>query len=272
MFSVLMSVYHRDDLIHLDEAINSIYCQTIMPKQVVVVCDGPLPDSHYAILERWSHSFKSRIVDFELVKLPQNIGLGAALKAGAPFCTQDYIIRMDSDDLSVKNRLELTKIAINEHPNASVIGGQIEEFHTTVGDLGRKRLVPNNHGDIVKFGKRRNPMNHVTVCIRKDCLTRVGSYESVIYHEDYYLWVKFIASNLTLHNISNVLVNVRTGNDLIGRRLGTQYFNYERNFARKCVDIGYMNRFDKVKYLGPRLLFRTMPKSLLNKVYGRLRE
>ena len=38
----------------------------------------------------------------------------------------------------------------------------------------RVRACPKAHEDIVKMGKKRNPMNHVSACIKTDALKKVG--------------------------------------------------------------------------------------------------
>ncbi|OEA22304.1 hypothetical protein BBM55_05750 [Vibrio parahaemolyticus] len=271
MFSILMSVYRNDSCEYFSTALDSLFNQTLLPAQIVLVCDGPIPQEHESIISRWSEAFCKKNVIFDLVRLKKNVGLGAALKEGSLYCNHDYIIRMDSDDISVPNRLELTYQAITENPDAAVIGGQIEEFNFIIGDLGRKRLVPLDSVGIAKFGKTRNPMNHVTVCINKEYLNVVGGYESVLYHEDYFLWVKFITSGQKLVNIPDTLVMVRAGNDLIGRRIGSHYFSLEVDFVKKCQSVNYFNRLDSLRYLLPRLFLRHLPKNMLNRFYGSLR-
>ncbi len=271
MFTILMSVYQNDNAQHFDSALESVFEQTLKPSEVVLVCDGKLHDEHEQVIGKWLNKFTQKNIEFLIVRLEFNLGLGGALREGVEYCTNDYIVRMDSDDICVRNRLELTYSAIKTYPSASVIGGQIEEFNTKVGDLDRKRVVPLTFQEIVQFGKKRNPMNHVTTCINRDSLNKVGNYESVLYHEDYFLWVKFILSGHEIVNIPDVLVMVRAGNDLIGRRHGWEYFNHEKSFVNKCLDRGYLTRVDSVKYLLPRFFFRLMPKYALNGLYKRLR-
>jgi glycosyltransferase involved in cell wall biosynthesis len=43
-FSVLMSVYHKDDPDHFAIAVDSILNQTVRPNEVVLVVDGTVPD------------------------------------------------------------------------------------------------------------------------------------------------------------------------------------------------------------------------------------
>ena len=49
-FTVLMSVYYKEKPEYLNEALNSIFNQTLLPNQVVIVEDGPLTDELDKIL------------------------------------------------------------------------------------------------------------------------------------------------------------------------------------------------------------------------------
>ncbi|CAH6897108.1 Glyco_trans_2-like domain-containing protein [Vibrio chagasii] len=271
MISVLMSVYKNDNVEHFNDAMVSIINQDVMPNQIVIVCDGPLFFEYYKSIDYFKEKFDFSGVKFTLVKLPKNVGLGLALKEGVAHCEEKYILRMDSDDISRVNRIDVMNKFILENPEVDAFGSHIEEFTNVLGDLGRFRRVPLVAEDIIRFGKKRNPMNHVTMCIKKDSLIGVGSYESVIYHEDYFLWVKMILAGFKLRNIDDCLVDVRVGNDLIGRRIGLNYFKLEVNFAKKCFIAGYFNAYDYVRYLAPRFFFRIMPSSLLNSIYSQLR-
>jgi glycosyltransferase involved in cell wall biosynthesis len=272
MISVLMSVYKNDNLIFFREAVLSMLEQTVQPEQFVLVCDGPLSDDYFKEIDWASNRFNEVGVDFKLVKLEMNIGLGLALYEGFKHCTEEFILRMDSDDISRLERIEITKKYISKNPNIDVFGTNIEEFDKCIGDLNRFREVPLSRTDIVKYGKKRNPMNHVTVCMRKKAIFNVGGYESVLFHEDYYLWVKIIMSGFNIININHCLVDVRVGNDLIGRRSGLTYLNYEIIFATKCLETGFFNYLELFKYLIPRIILRLLPKFCLNIIYKGLRK
>ena len=74
-FSVLMSVYQKDNPIWLKEALDSVLTQTVKPKEIVVVCDGPLTKEIEDVLSQYS----GRII---LHRLAKNSGLGEALRQG----------------------------------------------------------------------------------------------------------------------------------------------------------------------------------------------
>jgi len=214
--SVLMSVYKNDDPDFLKVALESIYDkQTRKPDEIVVVFDGILNDKLYSILNEFRKGKESIVFYY-----PQEVnrGLGEALKIGTEKCTGDYIFRMDSDDISDAQRFEKQYLFMEMHPDIDVVGTNIAEFNTSLDDSMRMRVCPEKHDDIVKMGKRRNPMNHVSVCMRKVALEKCGGYETLLLLEDYYLWLKMIASGCKLGNINEPLVYVRVGNGFDSKR------------------------------------------------------
>ena len=218
-FSVLMSVYKNDSPTFLKTALESIYDnQTLKPNEIVVVFDGPLTDELYDVLNDFK-SGKDGVVKY--YPQEQNKGLGEALRIGSLYCTCDYILRMDSDDISDDHRFEKQMIYLAEHPEIDVLGTDIAEFNTSTTEDMRKRVCPANHDDIVEMSKTRSPMNHVTVAINRNSLIDCGSYESILLLEDYYLWLKMIVSDCKFANINETLVYVRVGNGFNSKRGST---------------------------------------------------
>lgn len=271
LFSVLMSVYNNDDPLFLEEALQSIYLQDRQAEQVVIVCDGPINQKLKNILAQFKEMFGLNGISFKVIPLSENIGLGLALAEGFKHCDGKYIVRMDSDDISLNNRLKLLENFIFENPGIDVFGAQIEEFNSKPGDLGVQRRVPLTHTEIVKYSKTRNPFNHVTVCIKKSALEDVGGYEGVLWHEDYYLWLKMLSNTKQVANMSTVQVYVRV-KGFGDRRGGLDYLNAEFSFLKKAISLGVFNLFDAILYISPRLLIRLMPSFLVQRVYRLLRK
>ena len=68
-FSVLMSVYIREQAALLDRALQSILVnQSVKPSELVLVEDGPLTDGLYHVIDKYKQIFPELIS----VKLPQN--------------------------------------------------------------------------------------------------------------------------------------------------------------------------------------------------------
>lgn len=215
-YSVLMSVYKNDSPEYLHLALESIYeKQTRKPDEIVVVFDGPLTDELYSVLNTFIVG-KESIVKY----LPQDVnhGLGEALRIGSSVCSGDFILRMDSDDISDNKRFEKQMAYLNAHPDVGVLGTDIAEFKTSQDEDMRVRSCPAEHDDIVKMSKKRNPMNHVSVCMKREALVKCGGYETLLLLEDYYLWLKMIAAGCKLANLNEPLVYVRVGNGFDSKR------------------------------------------------------
>lgn len=215
-YSVLMSVYKKDSPVFLAEALKSIYDdQTRKPDEIVVVMDGPVTLELQSVLEEFRKG-KEEIVKY--YPQEQNRGLGEALRIGSSNCSGDYIFRMDSDDVSAPERFERQIQYVEEHPEIDALGTDIAEFKESIQEKERIRSCPAKHEDIVKMGKKRNPMNHVSACIKKEALESCGGYETLILLEDYYLWLKMIANGRKLANLNEPLVHVRIGNGFDSKR------------------------------------------------------
>jgi glycosyltransferase involved in cell wall biosynthesis len=223
-YSVLMSIYKNDSPEYLKLALESIYeKQTRKPDEIVVVFDGAIPNELHLVLNDFQMG-KENVVFYYPQEL--NRGLGEALRVGSEKCTGDYIFRMDSDDISNPERFAKQIAYVETHPEIDVLGTDIAEFQENEFEENKRiRVCPTEHDDIVKMGKKRNPMNHVTVCIKRSALEKCGGYQSLLLLEDYYLWLRMIADGCTLANIHESLVYVRIGNGFDSKRGSKERIN-----------------------------------------------
>lgn len=268
-YSVLMSVYKNDDAQYLHRALISIYEeQTVKPDEIVIVFDGPLTMELYDVLNGFRRG-KEDIVFY----YPQNTnkGLGEALKIGSEYCTGDYIFRMDSDDISHPRRFEKQIAFIEANPKIDVLGTDIAEFYASLdeGEL-RIRACPMNHAEIVKMGKRRNPMNHVTVCIKKAALRKCGGYESLLLLEDYYLWLKMIATGCVLSNINEALVYVRIGNGFHSKRGSKTRITGWKYLQKYMIENGLINKSEAFMNMVYIRVFTYCPAWLRKTIYDKI--
>jgi len=224
-FSVAICVYHKDDARRFREAVESVTVkQTLKPNEVVVVCDGSIGGD----LDDYVKSLEQQPSLFKVIRLPQNLGHAGARQAGLEAASNNLVAIMDADDISVPDRFEKQIRAYAEHPEMSVIGGQIDEFIDTPDNIVGSRVVPLNDAEIKTYLKSRCPMNLVTVMFRKDYLQAVGGFQEWYCEEDYYLWIRLAKAGYSFMNLSDNLVNVRVGADMYRRRGGWKYFKSEK--------------------------------------------
>ena len=100
-FSVLMSIYYKEDPVYFKESINSVLNQTIVPDEIVIVKDGELTQKLDDILK----DLKNNSL-FKIIALEKNVGLGKALNIGINHCDNEIIARMDTDDIARTDRFE----------------------------------------------------------------------------------------------------------------------------------------------------------------------
>jgi len=267
-FSVLMPVHYKDDPKHLKESLLSIYDnQTLKPSEIVIIADGPLP----LLLERIILDFKSKIKDkisFNYYVLPENKGLAFALNEGLRLCRNEWVARMDADDISRYHRFEKQWRFIVNNPQIDIIGGYILEFDEKMKKKIGIRKVPVCNEDIITFAKYRSPFNHMTVMYKRNKILSIGGYPVDLKKmQDYALWCKAIVSGLKMANLPTVLVDVRAGRSFIRRRKGITYLKYELLLQRHLRKIGFWSRKDFLMYGIPRVLLRLLPEGALETLY-----
>ncbi len=218
-FSVLMSVYKSDVGAHLYRALESVTVeQTLPPKQVVLVKDGPVGEEIEQAILKMQSILAERGIAFTVISKAVNGGLAAALNTGLQACEYEYVARMDADDVSLPERFEKQIGYMQAHPEISILGGAIAEFEEE-NVLLSERVVPCEHADILAMIKTRNPMNHMTVVYKKSEILALGGYcEDFGKLEDYKLWVDAVIAGVKLHNLSDICVHARVGAGFIERR------------------------------------------------------
>ena len=128
-----MSVYKNDNAEYLKEALKSTYeTQTLKPNEIVIVLDGPITEALNEIIDSFVNDHKSIV---KVVRLEKNSGLGNALRIGSDYCSHEYIMRMDSDDICLPRRFEKQIAYLKEHPEIDCLGGYIAEFNQSLDVL-----------------------------------------------------------------------------------------------------------------------------------------
>lgn len=245
-FSVAMSVYKNDDPVFFDRALESILIkQNIIPNEVVLVVDGPVPESIDAVIEKYTNLTKK----IKAIRLAKNQGLGNALKVSVENSSYDLIARMDSDDVSCPTRFEEQLKFFKNDKNVDIVGGDITEFIDDEKNIVAKRVVPLNNDDIQTYMKKRCAMNHVTVMFKKKAIMDAGGYLDWHFNEDYYLWIRMCLKHCVFANTGTVLVNVRVGKEMYQRRGGLKYFMSEKKLQKYMLKnnmISYITYFSNV--------------------------
>ena len=228
-FSVCMSVYKNDNATDFLTALRSISVgQTVAPKEIILVVDGPIPEE----LEQTISCFSKEYANLIVIRLQKNQGHAIARQTAIDASSCEWIAIMDSDDIARPDRFEKQLNYIAAHPEVDILGGQIEEFIGSPDNIVGKREVPLQDSEIKQYLKARCPMNFVTIMARKQQLIQAGGIIDWYCEEDYYLWIRLALKNAIFANCVETLVNVRVGAEMYQRRGGWKYFKSERGIQQ----------------------------------------
>lgn len=270
-FSVSMCVYGGDDPDNFDAALNSVIDQTVLPSEVVLTVDGPIPETIEAVIEKYRSILPDLAVDFKVVYLEKNMGHGEARRISFEQCTYDLIALMDADDLAVPERFEKQLDYYARYPELSVVGGYIQEFVGTPENGVGKRIVPETDMEIKEYMKKRCPMNQVTVMFRKEAVASVGGYIDWYCEEDYYLWIRLALAGYKFGNVQENLVNVRVGEEMYQRRGGLKYFKSEARLQKFMLKKNIIGLGRYVINVSERLILQVlMPNKLRGYLFQKL--
>lgn len=271
-YSVLMSVYYKENPEYFKMSIESMINQSLKPDEIVIVKDGPVTDELEKIINKYERDFPNL---FTIVSLEKNVGLGRALNEGLKRCRNELVARMDADDISIKERCELQINEFIKNSDLSIVGSNIDEFYEDPEKIVSSRVVPTKHEDIVKFSRKRNPFNHPTVMYKKSAVLNSGGYGPYRRNQDFDLFVRMLNNGCKALNIDKPLVLFRANRDNLKRRKSWEkcrsYISIMYKFWRK----GYSNFFDLfivalsqiIVFVAPLWLFEWISNKYLRKTY-----
>jgi glycosyltransferase involved in cell wall biosynthesis len=214
-YSVLMSVYNGENPNYLKSSIESMVAQTQMPDEIVIVEDGPINEELVSVIRSYNSNYPGL---FTIVRLDKNLGLGAALNRGLSKCRNELVARMDTDDISLRNRCELQVREFMNDSELRIVGSNIDEFYDNPDQVITSRVVPSKYEEILKFSKRRNPFNHPTVMYKKSSVISLGGYGDFRRNQDLDLFVRMLNNGYKAKNIDKSLLLFRANIDNLKRR------------------------------------------------------
>jgi glycosyltransferase involved in cell wall biosynthesis len=194
-----MPVYNGERF--LRPAIESILCQTFKDFEFIIVDDGST-DSSVTIIRSYSDE---RI---RLLQNTRNLGITRTLNTGLGVSGGEYICRMDADDISLPQRLQIQIDFMDSHRKIALAGSNVILIDFAGENRGRE-----DHPTQPNLIKRRifvhNPFAHSSVIIRSSVLKESGYYDPQFLHnEDYDLWLR-LAAKYQLANIEEPLLKRR---------------------------------------------------------------
>lgn len=270
MLYVIMSVYQKDGLLHLREAVESILHQLYSEFRFHIICDGPVQDAVAAYLSALQDE---RV---QIRRRAENRGLAISLNELLVDILEledcEFIARMDADDYSLPDRFSTQVSYLRSHPDTDIVGSFIKESSDPTKDIGTTVTYPqDDRGCRLIFGKR-NPLAHPSVMFRKSYFEKAGLYPTdTMRAEDDGLWLQGFKSGCTFANIPQVLIRMRVNDDFYERRNSKEKTAFDYAFRKKIIRELRLPRVNYIYAFARYILFRYAPAWLLKYAYLHLR-
>lgn len=150
-YSVLMSIYKKENPAYLVQALDSMLNQTVSPAEIVMVKDGPLTQELEDVLQNYDSLYPGL---FNFVSYDKNHGLGYALRQGVVACSNEIVARMDTDDIARPDRMEKQLAAIDS--GLDMVGSDVIEFVTSPNEPVAATDLPKGIDAILLFQKAKS--------------------------------------------------------------------------------------------------------------------
>ncbi len=198
LVSILMPCYNNTP--YVAEAIESMLNQTFTDFELIVLDDCSSDNSAEVI-----KGFADKRIVYH--RNGQNLGLANNLNIGLRLARGQYIARMDSDDISLPERLQTQVDFLEAHSDIDLCSCGMEMF----GHDNQVWIREPDPEDVKITMLFYSPVLHASAMWRKSSFDRHGLMyrQEAFPAEDYDLWARAVASGCRLANIPQVLYRYR---------------------------------------------------------------
>ena len=184
--SVLLTVNNREK--YLAESIESILAQTFRDFEFIIVNDGST-DRSGEIIQKYA----SQDTRIKYLESKENQGIPFAVSVGLKHCSGKYIARMDSDDISLPDRLKIQYEFLESHPRIDALGTGFD-FIDETGNKTGKFVVRPSGSMITRFRMLYYCILHNPTMMMKSSFyqefNKDHAEEAFTIGEDYHFWVR----------------------------------------------------------------------------------
>ena len=225
--SVIMSTYKEEEK-YLRAAIESILNQTYKDFEFIIILDNPENNLHISIIQEYAEHDKR--VNFHINE--KNLGLTKSLNKGLSLAKGRYICRMDADDISENDRIEVQKKYLEEN-NYDLIGGITQIIDENNNAIYSIKKVPTDFSNIKKIIKYNQCIAHPTWFGKKEIFDNLNGYREIPLCEDYDFTLRAILKGYTISNVNEQVLKYRMTSNSISRSNLLEQFLYSK-YITKC--------------------------------------
>lgn len=201
--SVLIPAYNVEEWV--EESLRSIQEQDYTHLEIVVV-DDCSTDKTFDIIT------KLALEDKRIIPLRNSVNkkIVDTLNYGLKYCTGDYILRHDADDVSEPNRITEQLRYLTEY-GLDIVGTQMIPIDSDGKIIGPQSTLPINHDLIIRVAKLSSPLTHIWIC-KTEIYKQLNGYRKVPYAEDFDFILRAIDNGYLCGNTPIALTRIRHRN------------------------------------------------------------
>lgn len=243
--SVVLPVYNSSK--YLSESISSILNQTYDDFEFLIIDDGSTDNSGDIV-----NTFKDKRILF--YQNEQNLGLVTTLNKAIDLVDSEYILRLDADDIAIKNRIEKQIAFMDSDTDLVASGGYASIMSFDGKRLNKTWTYPLDDPRVKARLFWGNSIIHPTSIIRNSVIkdNEIKYSQNYPHAEDYHLWWQLVDKG-KLANLPKVLINYRKHDNQI-----TNKFKQEQQSSSGKIVIDYLA--DKG------LIFNTEEKEIYSRI------
>lgn len=242
--SVLISSYNTNHK-YIVECLESIKQQNgHFGMEIIWINDGS-NELSTKLLEKTLEEFikNTRFIKIVYKKWDKNMGIGYSLNKGVELCSNDIIIKVDSDDISLPDRFIKLMKFMKENKDCNIVGSNANYLR----EIDNKKVLQGetNHKYLLTWDEyKKSPshwfINHPCVCYRKHAVLEVGNYNEKTHslYEDFELELRLLKHYGKVYNIQENLVLYRIHDEQIthnGSTINNDTINYRNEFIDKLI-------------------------------------
>ncbi|MBR2513418.1 MAG: glycosyltransferase [Halomonas sp.] len=222
--SVIMTVKNGEKF--LESSLSSVFYQTYLPQEVVVVNDGSDDNTWDILMELRS----TAPIPVQLVNT-QGIGRSKALNLAVSHAKCRWLANIDADDKWLPEKLEKQALTIGIFPDAELV---VTASQTVYGD-GEGETQAKGGFAITPMGREsfyiRNPINHSSILFSRRLFDEVGGYDETMTRQvDIDLWIRALQRGHTFYRVDLPLTIKRLHDAQsfeVGNRLGYTFNSFK---------------------------------------------
>lgn len=238
--SVSVLIPARGDSPYISETLQSVELNSLLPKEVIIIDDG-LTEVALSNIK----VFHERLP----VKVTKNEGNGLvdALNTGLQVASEEFICRIDSDDLMLPERIKTQLHSLSLNNQIVAVGSQCVYINENSTELSISNYPVGNLNDNLEF-QRKCLIAHPSTMYYLDSALSIGGYRSLFswngtdIAEDFDFWLRLAGIGQILIT-DQVLTKYRQHNKQIssismyGQILGTPYISAINKSGQKTEPI-----------------------------------